>query len=253
MNKVLKAVAQVSELAGNKIRNIGVLRNLINVCFPPVCLHCHTEIDSQDMWLCGSCFDKLSFIPEQHCPKCGYPTEDSECNNCAENHYVFTQAKSVFLFDGPAKTLVHALKYDGFTHVADWFANQMYKTVLSEMPMPDLNYVTAIPLHRVKKRERGFNQSEEIARAMATKLKVPYSDSLLKRKSNTMSQTLLNSVSRRKNLRDAFMPGRVVPSGKNILIIDDVFTTGTTVNEAGKVLMSQGAGSVYVLTVCHGL
>lgn len=149
--------------------------------------------------------------------------------------------------------MIHELKYNGFTGIAKWFANQMYKTVLGEMSMPNVEYVTAIPLHRVKKRERGFNQSELIARALAEKLNIPYSDALLTRKANTMSQTLLNGVTRRKNMRDAFRPGRLNPAGKSILIIDDVFTTGTTVNEAGKVLLDAGAEQIYVLTACHGV
>lgn len=253
MTEVLKAVIRVSGLVGKKLRSNGMLRSFANVCFPSVCLHCNAQINEQELWLCGSCFDKLSFMPEQHCPRCGYPTEESECGNCIENHYVFTQAKSVFLFDGPAKTLVHSLKYDGFTAIADWFANQMYMAVLKAMPMPELDYVTAIPLHRVKKRERGFNQSELIARALAAKLDKPYTNALLKRRSNTMSQTLLNGVSRRKNMKDAFLPGRKNPKGKSILIVDDVFTTGTTVNEAAIILNKQEAKTVYVLTVCHGL
>jgi ComF family protein len=267
MAKVLKAVEQVSKPAAKASCNIGMLRNVsssfrkllnpisnsINVCFPPVCLHCQERIIEQDMWLCGDCYDKLSFMPEQQCPKCGYPTQQEECSNCEENHYVFTQAKSVFMFDGPAKTLVHELKYKGYTGIAKWFANQMYKAVLSEMPLPDVEYITAIPLHRVKKRERGFNQSELIARALALKLKIPYTDNLIKRKINTESQTLLNKTTRKKNLKDAYKPGRLQPTGKSILIIDDVFTTGTTVNEAGKVLLTAGAKQIYVLTACHGL
>lgn len=235
------------------IRVMKAAEKAIEVLFPPVCLHCHDRISEQSMWLCGSCFERLSFIPQQHCPKCGYPILEAECSNCEENAFVFTQAKSVFLFDGPAKTLIHELKYTGFTGIAGWFANQMYKTVLAEMPLPEVHYVTAIPLHRVKKRERGFNQSELIARALAKQLKISYTDDLIKRKDNTLSQTLLDGRARRKNMRDAFRPGRLNPAGKSILIIDDVFTTGTTVNEAGKILLSGGAKSIYVLTACHGL
>ncbi len=244
-------VEQLSKAVHKSFRKIA--GSIGSVCLPTVCLHCHTRISEQDMWLCGSCYDKLSYVPEQHCPKCGYPTEESECSNCAENHYAFTQAKSVFMFDGPAKSLVHELKYDNFTNIAGWFANQMYKTVLNEMPLPEVEYVTAIPLHRVKKRERGFNQSELIARALANQLQITYSDALLKRTANTMSQTLLNRVSRKKNMSDAFKPGRISPNGKSILIIDDVFTTGTTVNEAAKILITQGAKNIYVLTACHGI
>jgi ComF family protein len=230
-----------------------MLSRFMDVCYPPVCLHCYAEISGKDLWLCGNCHDRLSFMPEQQCPRCGSPAEEDACSNCAENAFVFTQAKSVFLFEGAARSLVHSLKYEGFTHIAGWFANQMYKTVLGEMPLPGVEYVTAIPLHRVKRRERGFNQSGLIGKALAEKLKLPYTDALLTRKANTMSQTMLDGVSRKKNMRGAFRTGRLSSAGKSILIIDDVFTTGSTVNEAGKVLLDGGAEHIYVLTACHGI
>jgi ComF family protein len=83
-------------------------------------------------------------------------------------------------------------------------------------------------------------------------LGLTFTDKLLKRKHNTTSQTLLNSKERRKNLRNAFKTGKISPEGKNILLVDDVFTTGTTVNEASKILMAAGAKQVFVLTACHG-
>lgn len=220
--------------------------------YPPVCLNCHERIAEQKMWLCGDCFDGLSYVPEQHCPRCGFPTEESECSNCAENSYVFTQAVSVFLHEASAKTLVHALKYDGRTALADWFANQMYKTALYERPLTEVDYVTSVPLHRVRRRERGFNQSELIARALASRLEKPYTGEALVRRAYTASQTLLSGESRRKNIRGAFRTGRLNPQGKSFLLVDDVFTTGTTVNEAAKVLLQQGAAQVYVITACHG-
>lgn len=235
----------------SQILNIGA--KLVDMLFPPVCLHCHKRIADQKMWLCGACHEKLSFIPEQHCPKCGYPTEQEECFNCAENHYSFKQAVSVFLFQDSARTLVHELKYTGLTDIADWFANQMYKNLLADKDLQDIDYVTAVPLHRVRRRERGFNQSDLIAKALASRMNSKFTDQALRRKTYTKSQTILNSTSRRQNLKGAFSVGRLNPSGLSFLLIDDVFTTGTTVNEATKVLLKAGAKQVFVMTACHGL
>jgi len=221
--------------------------------YPPVCVNCHVRIAEQKLWLCGDCYDRLSFLPEQHCPKCGYPTEENACSNCAETSFAFTQALSVFLYEDSAKAMVHALKYTGLTDIGDWFGNQMFKTLLKEKTLADVDYVTAVPLHRVRRRERGFNQSELIAKALAKRISKPYTEKVLTRITNTASQTLLDGSSRKKNVRGAFKIGRLNPEGKSFLLIDDVFTTGTTVNEATKTLLKAGTKQVYVMTACHGL
>jgi len=216
-------------------------------------VNCHERIADQKLWLCGNCYDNLSFLPEQHCPKCGYPSVVEECSNCEENSYAFTQAVSVFMYETSAQAMVHALKYGGLTDIADWFANQMFKTTLREKTLSEVDYVIAVPLHKVRRRERGFNQSDLIAQALATRMNIKYAKHALKRKTYTMSQTMLNAASRKKNLRGAFAIGRFNPGGKSFLLIDDVFTTGTTVNEATKALLKAGAKQVYVMTACHGL
>jgi len=228
-------------------------KGVADAMYPPVCVHCHTRIPLQEVWLCGDCYEKLNYIPEQRCPKCGYPTEEAECSNCWENHYVFTQAQSVFLYEGSARSMVQELKYNGFTHIADWFANQMYKLIFEDKTMENIDFVTAVPLHRVRRRERGFNQSDLIALSLADKLNKPFTDKALIRKEYTVSQTILDGKSRRKNLRDAFKVGRTDLKDKSILLIDDVFTTGTTVNEAARTLKQAGVKDVYVITACHGL
>jgi competence protein ComFC len=225
----------------------------LDMLYPPVCVNCHVRIPDQKVWLCGSCYDKLSYIPEQHCPKCGYPIEGEECFNCYENTYVFRQAVSVFLYENAAKALVHGLKYSGLAEIADWFANQMYKVLLHEKPLTGVDYVTAVPLHKVRRRERGYNQSDLIAKALAERMNREFTDKALVRRTYTTSQTLLDSTERRKNIKGAFRIGRLDPHGKSFLLIDDVFTTGTTVNEASRTLLNAGAKEVFVMTACHGL
>jgi competence protein ComFC len=225
----------------------------INAFFPPVCLHCRERIATQNLWLCGKCRDGLNPVPAPYCSKCGYPLETEECSNCSENSYVFTQARSAFLYEKAARTLVHELKYTGYTKIAEWLANQLYIRERHKDYLEELDCVTAIPLHRVRKRERGFNQSELIARALAAKIGKPYMGIVLNRKNYTESQTQLSGAQRRRNLQGAFSLGRYDAKDKKILLVDDVFTTGSTVNEASKVLLGAGAKDVYVLTACHGL
>ncbi len=226
---------------------------VLNAFFPPVCLHCHERIAEQSMWLCGNCRDRLSYVPMPYCPKCGYPLTDTECSNCAENEYAFTQARSVFMYENAARALVHELKYTGYTRIADWLGNQMFRAVLDSEAYCTVDCVASIPLHRVRKRERGFNQSALLGQALAARLEKPFVDDALLRRHYTESQTLLHADLRRRNVRGAFRIGRYDPTGQKMLLVDDVFTTGSTVNEAAKTLLRAGAAEVYVLTACHGL
>ncbi|HOV17004.1 MAG TPA: ComF family protein [Candidatus Cloacimonadota bacterium] len=229
------------------------ITDLGNVFYPSVCLLCHERIASQEFWLCGKCRDSLNELSKPICNKCGYPLITDECPECAENHYVFTQARAVFAYDNAAKALVHALKYRGFTKLGDWFANQIFLSEQGNNYLQEIDCVTAIPLHRVRKRERGFNQSELIAQGLAFRLNKPYFPNLIIRKNYTVSQTTLTGKQRRKNLEGAFFSGKKSAEGLKVLLVDDVFTTGSTVNEATKVLLQKGAKDVYVLTACRGL
>jgi ComF family protein len=226
---------------------------LLDLMFPQVCVSCHHRIPDQKVWLCGSCYDNLSYLPEQHCPKCGIPLEGEECFNCYENSFVFSQAVSVFLYETSAKAMVHSLKYEGLWTISDWFANQMFRVLLQGKTLAGVDVVTAVPLHRVRRRERGYNQSDLIAKALASRMGKPFTDKALVRTCYTTSQTLLDRRERRKNLIGAFKAAKKGIKGRSFLLVDDVFTTGTTVNEASKVLLNEGARDVFVMTACHGL
>lgn len=118
------------------------------------------------------------------------------------------------------------------------------------LPTPDL--VTIIPLHRQRQWRRGFNQSDRLAKPLARWLQCPYSPELLKRTRNTRPQQSLSAVRRRRNLRNAFTCQQN-PSGKHILLVDDVFTTGSTIGEVSRLLIAQGAKSIQVVCLCRTL
>jgi ComF family protein len=149
--------------------------------------------------------------------------------------------------------MVHSLKYEGLWTISDWFANQMFRVLLQGKTLAGVDVVTAVPLHRVRRRERGYNQSDLIAKALASRMGKPFTDKALVRTCYTTSQTLLDRRERRKNLIGAFKAAKKGIKGRSFLLVDDVFTTGTTVNEASKVLLNEGARDVFVMTACHGL
>jgi len=226
-------------------------RSLVKLFFPPACLACGQRIEEQTQVICENCEIRLAMVGRNVCPECGTENPEIPCAVCAEEHYAFATARSVFKFQGPVKDLIHALKYQGYTSPAGFFAMPLAELMESEAALKDHDCISSVPLHRVRKRERGFNQSELIAYAVSVMAGIPYAEPVYRRV-NTISQTLLTRAMRKKNLKDAFkIKKNANVKGKKIILVDDVFTTGSTLNEIAKTLMSAGAAKVTALTVAR--
>ncbi|MDZ4182041.1 MAG: ComF family protein, partial [Candidatus Cloacimonadaceae bacterium] len=165
--------------------------------------------------------------------------------------FVFDIARSAYRFTGPIKSMIHAIKYEGMTSPVSFIVKGMQHSLSSSAELADIDLITAVPLHRVRRRERGFNQSELLARALAKALGKIYADPV-SRRHYTQSQTRLHKQQRIKNLGGAFKLRRKANvANKRVLLIDDVFTTGSTVNEVAQTLRNGGAGYIAVLTAAR--
>ena len=185
------------------------------------------------------------------CPQCGAQVTGTECKNCAEESFAFDLTDSLFRYAGAIRELIHKLKYDGYVSPAGYLALPLAEYMQSHDEIKDYDLVCPVPLHRVRKRERGYNQSELIAYAAAQLADLPYSQPL-KRRYYTRSQTMLSREKRKKNLHNAFvMVDQKAVQGKKVILVDDVFTTGSTLNEAAKELKAAGAGKVAAITVAR--
>ncbi len=155
-------------------------------------------------------------------------------------------------FEGALREAVHALKFGGAPHLADTFAPWMCAAWRhaggDDLPV---DVVLAVPLHRARERERGYNQSEWLARRIATELRSRYTHNALRRVRATDQQALLSPVQRLTNVRDAFSANRELLHGKRVMIIDDVLTTGATLTECASACRQAGAAGVAALTLAR--
>lgn len=204
---------------------------LADLFFPPLCCHC----EKTGSFLCEECFEQLYFF--------ALPVK-------AELEEKFLDSiHSAVAYESVARSLVRTLKYGGVKNVAPTLARLLYFTV--DIPSTDL--ITAVPLHPKKQRLRGYNQAEEIARELSVLTQTPYLQLLKKNKYTSSQVTLTHKSDRLLNLKNSFLfnyPTKI--ERKTVLIIDDVLTTGTTLNECAQVLKAHGATSVVGLTVAHG-
>jgi len=179
------------------------------------------------------------------CPKCGEPAPAIEglCGLCLKGEHLFDFARSALLFTSTLREIIHHLKYADRVSLARPLGDILKECMEREAFAGNL--VIPVPLHRSRERQRGFNQAEVLAR----RLRRPVATSLLRRRKNTPSQTGLTRNERKRNLAGAFeVCGRVSGS---VIVVDDVYTTGSTMNEISRTLKRAGAERVEVLTVAR--
>lgn len=188
------------------------------------------------------------------CSRCGMPFEydmgeDAHCGECIRQLPLYDSAKTVLVFDDTSKLLVHKLKFEDETYLATIFSAWL---VAKLGDMPPLDMVIPVPLSRKRLFTRRYNQSALLAREVAKKLAIPYQPSHLIRRYHTPPQTGLNRAQRQENVSGAFIvpdQERYNIEGKSILLIDDVMTTGATINACSKALRKAKAAQVHVLTL----
>jgi ComF family protein len=236
------------------------LRELLNeisdIIFPPQCLTC-AEIINQPakQVFCSTCQGKISFITDNFCPICGMPFLVSPagthiCGNCLGNKPYYTKARAVAGFETVIMDAIHKFKYGRNVSTGNSLCLFMANFSFPDFNFSEYSLVIPVPLHIKRLRDRGFNQSLLLAKEMGEKYNLPVNFSLLKRSKFTLTQTGLNKAEREKNIKGAFVvANREKVKGENIILIDDVYTTGATVNECAKVLLKAGAQKVSVLTL----
>ncbi|MDR2551177.1 MAG: ComF family protein [Desulfobulbus sp.] len=230
---------------------------LKDLLFPPHCLGCGLRLTiSRAPLLCPQCITGLRFLQSPLCSCCGLPFAtgaDHLCGDCLAGRHAFDLARSLLQYRSPASDLILALKFTGTLNgLATLRALFAHKGFLASFSQPDL--LLPVPLHNGRLRTRGFNQALAIAKECLPQWRDRLAPDLLRRHRLATPQALLSGKKRRANLHNAFSlahPDRV--AGAKILLVDDVYTTGTTVDECSRVLRKAGAERIEVVTVARSL
>ncbi|WP_157038223.1 MULTISPECIES: ComF family protein [Chelativorans] len=225
---------------------------------PPVCIGCRNLVTAPGT-LCPECWPELRFLEQPWCPVMGTPFphdmgEGFLSGEAIANPPPFARARSAVAYRGVAGRMVLSLKFSDRTDLAPWMARWMLRAAVELIP--DANIVVPVPLHRRRFFSRRFNQSAELARAFAKLAGLDYQPSALVRRRITRQQVGLGAREREENVRGAFVvppAAERILTGKRVILIDDVFTTGATVAAATRALKRGGAGEVDVLTFARAL
>jgi ComF family protein len=219
--------------------------------FPSFCHLCKSAAEPGQP-LCPECLSQMEYISAAKCSICGelFPgfAVSHVCGDCAREKPHFEKARAWVKFQEPAVQITHSFKYNRAFHFLDWMAAGMIGVFQKEYAGEKFDMVIPVSLHWLRLIQRGYNQALILARPLSRELKIPIRAGALIRGRNTPPQVGLSRNQRRENLKKVFRVNNPkLVKGKNILLVDDVITTGATVDEAAKVLRKAGAEKVSVL------
>jgi ComF family protein len=232
----------------------ALLDPFLSLLYPPRCLVCRVLGESG---LCAACLSQIAPVTLPFCQTCGHPlTDESGCVNCAVRRPAFTRARALGAYDGVLRAAIHQFKYRDRPQLAAPLGLRL--AAFARESAPDLNglrfdALLPMPMHPVRRRLRGYNQSERLARVVASELALPLLTDALVRTRPTRPQVGLTGEARRTNLSGAFTirhPEAI--QGKALLLLDDVVTTGSSLHECALILNAYGAKAVYALTLAAG-
>lgn len=237
-----------------------LLLPLAAVLLPADCLVCRRPLPARhDGGVCLPCWRSFRRLEGRCCRRCGEPVfafEDLSpppafvCEECRHRRRGFDRCRSAGIYDGALREAIHRVKFGGETALGRSLGRWLAGSLPGEAAETDL--VVPVPLHPRRVRERGFNQSEILSATVAASASLPHRPRLLLKKTPTHSQTGLSRKERRKNLRGTFsLAAGISIAGKRILLVDDIYTTGCTVEECARVLRRGGARGVRVVTLAR--
>ncbi|MBD3226282.1 MAG: ComF family protein [Caldithrix sp.] len=208
--------------------NAFMIEPVMDLLLPAQCVICTSALSTSEKAVCKTCLDALPLIEQ---PQINALKDEIE-------PAYFDYLHLVYQFSEEFQKLAHYLKYKRFKVIAGYFADKLADVLYANGSIP-YDVITAVPLHPVRLRERGYNQSALIAANLSTVLNIPFDDSIIQRIKNTQSQTQLNRAQRVKNVTDAFAVKKT-GSNSSILLVDDVITTGSTLNACALSLKNEG-------------
>lgn len=220
----------------------GLWQRALDLVFPPRCVGC----EAFGALICETCATMMLPAAPPRCETCWTPSDDGSCYRCRLDRPAFEMLRSAFVYDGPARQAVLALKFKGLSSIAPLMAEALAERFAEWGPQ--VSAIVPVPLAPGRKRERGYDQAELLARELSRLTGVPVERRALTRRRATAPQALQgDELSRRRNVRAAFGPGRRRVLGP-VLLVDDVVTTGATLDACARVLIDEGAGPVYAMT-----
>lgn len=230
------------------------------ILYPYRCPFCGRVIREGDFGgnragICGDCRKKIVDISDAFCMKCGKPIRDARkefCSDCSRRMPAFDAGRSLWVHQEPVSSALYRFKYQNQRYYGKVFADCLYKRFQKNLAMWQIDAIVPVPLHRSRFRKRGYNQAEIIALRLSERSGIPVRTDLVYRTGRTVPLKELGPTERKQNLQKAFTVTEAAGSCQNVLIIDDIYTTGATIGTIAGKMKRMGTRKVYFFTISIG-
>lgn len=224
------------------------------ILWPDTCPFCGKVSEAG---VCAACRRKADawLVKEPRCMKCGKPVRYAEkefCGDCARTKHIYDRGVSLWLHREPVNTSIYRFKYHNQRCYASFYAGEFVKHYGSLLKRWAPEVLVPVPLSRRRRRKRGYNQAELLARELGRRLGIPAGPGLVLRVRDTSPQKMLDGRKRKKNLEEAFEVPETCFVPQRVLVVDDIYTTGSTIDAVARALKRAGAQKVYFLTISIG-
>lgn len=240
----------------NAIKRFGAL--VLDTVYPRVCPVCRDVVTPKGALICPECRSRLPYVAEPTCMDCGKPiaSEQNEfCRDCEQKKHSFEKGFAVFVYDDVMQQAVGDYKYRNQKELAEFFAAEMAVYFQKRMTALNVEALIPVPIHATRKRYRGYNQTEILCRMLSEQLGIPVLD-CMERNKKTAPQKTLDAADRLQNLESAIrLKKEVVQKQKvphTVVLVDDIYTTGSTAEACARVLLRGGVRKVYIFSLCIG-
>lgn len=227
----------------------------LDLLYPCKCMCCSQVLNAGRRFFCPVCSLKLPFIGEKFCLKCGKYLEDEQqelCRDCQEKKHFFVQNRGIFRYDETMKKVIYRFKYQNQRYFGEYFGWVIADRLGRQIRNWNIEGLIPVPLHKSRQRSRGFNQSEEILKEVSVRLGIPVYPELVIRQKRTVPQKILNEKGREKNLKNAFKIADNSVKLKRVLFLDDIYTTGSTIDALALTLQKAGIEEIFSICLCIG-
>ena len=232
-----------------------ITNRILEFLYPPKCPLCGIRLLGRGEDICKKCGEEVQKIGENFCLKCGKKLEETGrefCRDCEKYPHFFVQNRGLFPYHGQLKGSIYRYKYQNQRYYAEYFAKELLAEFGSQIKSWGVEALIPVPLHRSRKKKRGFNQAELLLQYMEKPLGIPLHREYVLREKKTLPQKYLNQTGRQKNLKNAF---KIASNGvklNKVLVCDDIYTTGSTLDAVAQTLMEAGVKEIYGLCICIG-
>lgn len=241
-----------------KLKTIRNTIPVLDLIYPRRCPVCQNIVISEEMngWICTACKKELPYVQEPSCMKCGKEIDKEErefCGDCKRIAKYYKKGYPVFNYRDPIKAGITALKYRNRREYAEFYSQAIWERYSEEFCSIGIDGILPVPMYPKKQRKRGYNQAELLANRLGEYLDIPVYSDVLVRITDTTPQKELNDRERINNLKKAFHIQRNDVKLEKILLVDDIYTTGATIEACTDVLLKTGVKEVYYTSICIGM